>query len=151
MTTVYNEARDQIFELFNIAWLETEAIVSYVPEVRWQGKEVGDVPDGSKFWCRVSTQSVFERQSTLSNAAGEPGKKHYNSSGLVFVQLFAPKEIDTSYEQAQLLARIARDAFRGKTTIGKVWFRNVRINNLEPEELFYRFNIVAEYEYDEVG
>jgi|SRR5688572_14082970 len=152
MTVRYDEARDEMFALFKAAWdANTTAIAGYVPEVRWQGKELTTKPDRSKYWARVSLQSVLEQQATLSNCVIEPGKKKYESAGLIFVQVFAPKAIATAYDTLQKLAIVARDAYRGKTTPGNVWFRNVRINTLEPEELFYRLNVVGEYEFDEIG
>jgi hypothetical protein len=152
MTLEYDQARDEMFALFNVAWQANAGeIVSPVPEVRWQGKEVPTKPDRTKFWARVSIQSVIEQQATLSNCVIEPGKKKYESAGLVFVQLFGPKIVATAYDDLQKLAKVARNAFRGKTTVGNVWFRNVRINTLNPEELFYRLNVVAEYEFDEIG
>jgi len=152
MTVGYSEARNQMFALFKAAWdAGSAAIVGYVPEVRWQDNELADKPQSGKHWCRASTQSVIERQATLSDCVGEPGKKRYESAGLVFVQLFAPKSVANASEKAQQLAVIARNAFRGKSTAGGIWFYNVRINNLAAENLFYRFNVVAEYEYDEIG
>jgi len=151
MTAVYNEARDQMFALFEAAWqANAPAIATYEPEIRWQGRERQEVPASDQFWCRVSAQSVSETQSTLSDCVEEPGRKRYTSSGLIFVQLFGPKE-EEDYEKLEQLAIVARNAFRGKTTPGKVWFRNARINTIPEEVDFYRLNAVAEYEYDEVG
>lgn len=152
MTLEYDAARDEMFALFNAAWqANSAAVVGYVPEVRWQGRETTEKPDRSKFWARVSLQSVGEGQATLSNCVIEPGKKKYESFGLIFVQLFGPKSRATAYDDLQKLAMLARDAYRGKTTPGNVWFRNVRINTLQPEELFYRLNVIGEYEFDEIG
>lgn len=152
MTIEFDLAGDEIFALFNTAWnANTTAIVGYVPEVRWQGKEVSTKPPSGKFWARLSLQNLIEEQRTLSNCVGEPGKKHYTSSGLVFIQMFAPKETLNAFYKCKQLAKVARNAFRGKTTPGKIWFRNVRINELNPEELFYRINVAAEYEFDEIG
>lgn len=152
MTTTYSEARNQINELFAAAWkANTAAIAGYVPNIEWQGVQPRDKPESSKYWARVSVQSVFEEQTTLSTCEGRPGQKRYTASGLVFVQLFCPKSIIGSFETGGKLAQVAKKAFRGKTTPGKVWFRNCRINELEPEALFYRFNVVTEFEYDELG
>lgn len=149
MTTNYVDAIDQMFSLFNSAWnAETMAIVGYVPDVRWPGVEEPGTPDASKYWARVSQQTVIEEQSTISD---DNGKRRYTASGLIFVQLFCPKSEAAAMENGRKLAIIARNSFRGKTTSGKVWFRNARINELAPEESAYRFNVVAEYEYDEVS
>lgn len=148
----FDDVNDEINSLFFSAWnAGSAAIVGYVPEMRWQGVQYRDLPDGSKFWGRLSKQTVFEEQASLSNCEGLPGKKKYTASGLVFLQLFCPKSNTQAFELGQQLAKLGRNAFRGKTTPGKIWFRNVRINELDPEELYERFNVVTEFEYDELG
>lgn len=148
----YNLAVDEMSALFKNAWnAGTTMIAGYVPEVRWLGNEIAVKPPSGKYWARFSTQNLTEEQATLSNCVEAPGSKHYTSSGLVFIQLFAPKSVNGSFTVLRLLAILARSAFRGKTTPGKVWFRNVRINEISPENEFYRINVVAEYEFDEVG
>lgn len=145
----YEDAIDEMFEAFNVAWLaNSAAVASYVPEVRWPGVEEPETPDASKFWVRVSQQTVSEEQSTLRN---DESVQRYTADGLLFVQLFCPKSDAESMAKGRKLAVIARNAFRGKTTSGKVWFRNARINEIPPEDKFYRFNVVTEYEYDENG
>lgn len=151
MTTTYAEAKDAMFGLFASAWTAATAVVGYAPEVRWQGVEESAAPDMSKYWARVSKQTVVERQASLSNDVGIPGKKRYTTSGLIFAQVFAPRGDSRAQERGEALAVIARNAFRGHTAGDAVWFRNARINELPPEELALRFNVVAEYEYDELG
>ena len=143
----YEDAVSEMFAQFNNKWeSEASGIVGYTPDVRWPGVSEGDVPV-NKFWCRVSQQTVDEYQTGLSN--GENNR--YTTIGLIFVQLFCPRTVDSSYWNGRKLAKIARNAFRGHTTENKVWFRNARINELDPENAFYRFNIIAEYEYDQIG
>lgn len=148
----FDEVADEINALFLEAWTQgSPAIVGSVPEIRWQGVQERDIPEPSKFWCRVSRQTVTEEQATLSTCEGRPGQKKYTASGLVFVQIFCPKSNQQAFELGQKLAKVARNAFRGKSTPGGIWFRNVRINELSPEELYERLNVVAEFEYDELG
>lgn len=152
MTTTYADAIDAMFAKFRTAWIAaTAAIVAYVPEVRWPGVENPALPSTDVYWARVSQQTVIERQTTLSNDVGEPGKKRYTTSGLIFVQIFCPKSDSRAMERGRALAVVARNAFRGHTASGVVWFRNAHVNELPPEELALRFNVVAEYEYDELG
>ena len=153
MTTTYSNAIDEINAAFWQDWnsAKSSSVVGYVPDIRWQNVEEASTPDGSKFWGRVSTQTVFEEQTTLSTCEGAPGQKRYTSSGLVFVQIFCPKSNAQANEFGKKLSEVARSSFRGKSTPGNVWFRNVRINELPPEDLFYRFNVVAEFEYDELA
>lgn len=148
----FDDTRDEINTLFSTAWsAKSAAVVGYIPEIRWQGVQYRSTPDGSKFWVRLSKQTIFEEQATFSDCVEEPGKKRYTASGLIFVQLFCPKSETRSFKLGERLSKIARNAFRGKTTPGKIWFRNVRINEIDPEELYNRFNVVAEFEYDELG
>lgn len=148
----YTQAGDEINTQFLTAWnAHSSAIVGYVPEIRWQNVQNRPLPDGSKFWVRVSKDTVFEQQATLSVCEGLPGQRKYTANGLVFVQLFMPKSNHQAFELGQQLAVIARNAFRGKSTPGNIWFRNVRINEVQPEELYFRINVISQFEYDELG
>ena len=151
MPTTYTAAVDTMFALFKAAWdAETTAIVGYVPEVRWQNVPEKTKPDPDKFWARVSQQPVTSRQSSLSNCVGSPQQRRYESSGVLFVQLFFPKSDDEAADKGRRLAVLARAAYRGKT-VGGIEFKNVRINELSPQESWFRANVVAEYEFDELG
>lgn len=147
--TEYEEAIDEMFALFNIAWQAgTSSIVSYIPEIQWPGVEPAVKQDASKYWCRVSQRTVSEEQSCLKNSEGVTT---YTAEGNVFIQLFCPRSDSQSMQLGRKLAVVARNAFRGKTTSGKVWFRNCRIKELDPEEKYNRFNVVCDYQYDEQG
>lgn len=151
MTTNYESARDEMFALLNVAWQAgASAIVGYTPEIRWQGITKEGKVDVSKYWARVSIESVDGEQTTLSDCAGALGQKRYTDYGLVFVQLFAPIEAQQSQLKLGRLGMLARNAYRGVSTDGKVWFRNARIKTIPDELEFHRLNIVAEYQYDEL-
>lgn len=148
MTATYPQAIDEMYGLFNAAWTAgAPAIVGYLPEVRWSGVEKEGAPETKKYWCRVSSQTVIERQITFRNGTD----KRYQTDGLLFVQIFAPMSDAKSMENLRSLAVVARNAFRGKTTSSMIWFRNVRINEFGPDSKAYRCNVVAEYQYDEIG
>lgn len=152
MPIEYDAAQDEMKSQFWQAWTaDTSAIVGYVPEVRWANNEEPTKPANDKFWLRLSLLNAKESQSTLSNCEGAPGKKRYTAAGLVYMQLFCPKSTVNADQLGQQLSKVARNAYRGKKTAGGIWFRNVRIVPTIPEELFYRFNIIAEYTYDEIG
>lgn len=153
MTTVYPQAVEEINRLFTVAWnANSPAAVGLAeaPEIRYNNLVYANPPPKTKYWCRISTQVISEEQATLSNCVVAPGQKHYQVEGLVFVQIFAPMVADAS-SKLRLLAVVARNAFRGKEGVGRIWFRNVRINELKPEESFYRTNIVGEFEFNEIG
>lgn len=148
--TTYSDAVDSMFAQFVATWeIESSPVVGYVPEIRWQGKEKTEIPDKTLFWIRLSTQLVLERQSSLSTDVTGPGKRQYESSGLIFVQLFCPKTTINALYLGRLLAQLARNVFRRQNA--NVTYRNARINdNLESEQDFHRINVVAEFEFNEI-
>lgn len=149
---VYDEAVYEIYNQFNEIWIdESAAIVGYIPEVRWPGIPEPAKPPQDKFWIRFTQRNVIEQQATLSNCVTEPFKRRYENSGFIVIQLFCPRSKDTSMHLGRNLAKLARSAYRGKTTAGGIVFRNVTIVELDPEELFYRFNVKSEYEFGEIG
>lgn len=152
MTVGYDIAVEEMQTLFNTAWqANSGSVFGYIPAVEWYGREELGTADRAKVWARFSTDNVFEEQATLSTCTGAPFQRRYNGSGLIFVQLFLPKNVTNAVVLGRKLAKVARDAFRGKKTEGGVTFYNARINDVPPEELFYRFNVVIEYDYDELG
>ncbi len=149
----FDAAVKEMEALLNTAWqANSGAVFGYVPDIEWHGKETSGKVDRAKVWARFSTQNVLEDQATLSACVDEPFVRRYNGSGLIFVQLFLPKTVANALIKGRTLAKVARNAYRGKKSDGGITFHNVRINDgLPPEELFYRINVVAEYDYDELG
>jgi len=144
-------AVDEILSQFVTAWPGAVAIVGSEPEVRWPGNENPKKPDGDKFWARVSITPVTEEQTSLSCSVKDEGNRRYTAAGIVFVQLFCPKSVDNAEIIGQRLSQFTKEIYRGKRTPGGIIFRNVRINKPPAEDAWNRFNVVAEYEYDEVG
>jgi hypothetical protein len=147
----YDQYIDAIFAQFLERWTdgEVDALLGYDTDVAWQGLHASK-PDNSKFWVRVSQQTVLERQMTLSDCVGAPGKKRYGTTGLLFVQIFCPIADPRSMELGRKLAIIARSAFRGQS-VSNVTFRHARIQEVAPEQELNRFNVVTEYEYSELA
>lgn len=153
MTIGIQQATDEMFALLNSAWIAgAAAIVGYLPEIKWQGVPERNIPDASQYWARVTKQTVLEGQGSLSDCAGELGQKRYTVTGLLFIQLFLPKCENDCSEIGRQLAVLVRDAYRGQSTPGGVWFRNATINDgIPPEEICERINVVVEFEYDDLG
>jgi hypothetical protein len=156
----YPAAVDAIFNRFNTDWNDGRiaTLLTYQPTLYFQGIE--KAPDFSKLWARISQQTVIERQASLSAYVGAEGKRRYETTGLVFVQLFSPKKAADSFALCRAVATICRDAFRGKyaapidTTLApdnRVTFYNAKISELDSENDSFRFNVSAQYEYDELG
>jgi len=149
MPATYEEAIDQMSAFFKVAWdANTTAIVGYVPEVFWPGVEKENAPDVAKYWARFTQEGVNEEQTTLT---GDAGCQRFTPEGLIVIQVFCPKLDSVSMENGRKLATVGKEAYRGKKTSGGIWFRNVKIKELTPEAKWNRFNVIAEYEYDEIG
>lgn len=145
----YIEAVDELFGIFNDMWEDpaegAEPIVGYVPEVRWPGVEEPDKPNKSKFWTRVSQQTLTDEQSAF---CGE-GSCNFTNEGLLMVELFCPKSTNTGVTKGRELSIIIRNAYRCKNTSSGLWFRSQKITELDPEAHFYRFMVTVEYQFDE--
>lgn len=141
----YEAAIDEIFGQFRLAWIAgAAAICGSVPVVFWPGIEPAD-PPANAIWARVSQQTLEDSQSAFG-AVFEGNKRRYNSAGLVFVQLFLPK-VAQNVDIGRRLAKLARDSFRAQNP--HVTFTNSRIQELQSESGYIRFNTVTEYEFDE--
>ncbi|MCX8665981.1 hypothetical protein J3U11_11250 [Gilliamella sp. B2840] len=145
MTTNYIKAQDEMCSTFKSAWSNSVSILGYEPDIGWKNKAKKTKTLTDKFFCLFSTQTTVEKQATLS---GYNGIKRYRSQGIIIIQIFCPKNEINSDLKGKQLAILTRNAFRKNGC--NVWYRNARINELNQEELFYRFNIIVEYEYDEI-
>lgn len=150
MPITYEEAYDGITNRLIDEWATNAANIVgnpiAAPELRFTGNEVGAIP--KTYFARFTMNPVLEGQSTHRN--GE-GNQRYTAVGNIFLQVFSPRSDERATEYGRKLAVVGRDIFRGKRFASCIWFRNVRINWLDPEEKFLRANVVGEYEYDEVG
>jgi len=150
MPTTSEAAYTTITDEFIAGWdAGTPAIVGTVPEIRFKGLEKGAIPSGH--FCRFSMLPVIEGQSSLRD--GENGQR-YTVQGNIIIQVFAFKGSENAAEAAEYarrLAIVARNIFRGHCFAGGIQFRNVRVQDANEEPKYIRRNVIAEYEYDEIG
>ena len=147
----YDGATSEMYAFFWEAWkLGAPPIVGYLPEIRWMGVPFRELPPSSQFWARASIQTMGTQQATLSTCEGAPYQRKYNTYGLVVIQVFCPRSDTQAAEKGRQLAMVAQEAFQGRATENKIWFRKVRITELPPEELYERFNIIGEFNYDTI-
>jgi hypothetical protein len=149
--TNHIQARDDCARLF------TERFEALNPdvEIRYQGvlfalnKALLPV-DPSKYWVRFSMRSVMSRQAAfVMSDDAEQSPIAYETNGLLFVQVFAPMSAVDGFRKGGLLAQDAQAIFRRAETPAGVVFRNARINELEDDTKSFRWNVIAEYEFDE--
>jgi hypothetical protein len=147
VTTTLPEAYDTITNHVIDVWPTAAAgiMASGVPALFFEGVEQADPP--KDYFVRFSMQPVLEKQATFMN--GED--KRYTMSGVVYLQVYCPRSDERAVERRNLIATVGKKLFRGEALDGCIWFRNVRIQWLDPVASFIRANVVADFEFDEIG
>lgn len=150
MTTTFIAASDEMFARINETInVQSASLLGYPLKVYWPGVVEPAKVDGSKSWARVTRRTVDERQSGFV-ACSFNSKVRYTNSGLIYIQLFGALSEAGSDRKIQLLAEQLKNAFKRKCTGSKIVFRNSKIEPLPAEALFFRYNVVFEFEYDEL-
>lgn len=145
------EARKEIFARVKACWTAgANAIVGYTPEIRWQGIEEGELPGASKFFMRASTTGVTTRQSG-HQCPDDPGGSPvvYDTYGFVTLQIFAPMKGKDNWSKGELLSELGQRMFMASETGGGVWFRNPRIRELNNDGTWFRWNVLADYQFSQ--
>lgn len=152
MPATYQQAIDEMYTILDTSInASSTAIVGYIPTIYWPGDKPVDNVDGSKFWLRVAVQTLLNPQATFSNDVGAANQRRYTSKGILIFQVFCPQSVDSSYVLGQRLAILIRDSYRRVTTPGGVWFSNARIKEIPSEEIFYRFNVIVDFQFDDIS
>jgi hypothetical protein len=140
------DAKNEIFGAVASNWAAVLApIVGTNNELRYFGLKYSSEVPVTKYWGRLSIQTVSEDQETLRNEV-----RRYRSYGLVFVQLFAPINDSQAATKLDQIADALRNLFRHCTAADNVQFSRARIaDNIDPEAAWLRANVVAEFEYNQ--
>lgn len=146
MSISYQEAKDEVFGRANVVLTngDTNALLGYLPDVRWQGVPKANKPDEDKLWARVSSQIVTDAQAALANANGN---RLYEAGGLLYVQLFCPKGNADMPTDGVILAEALQAAYREQSDSSEIWYRNQRILELPETADNYPINVVVEFRY----
>lgn len=133
MTSAAN-AMDDMLSMFTAAWMPRELYYENIPEDRLKTEDP---------FARIMVRHASGVQRTL----GEVGHRMFNRSGVVVVTIYAPQEKGLS--ESIELAKVAVDAYEGKSSPNGVWFRNVRMNEVGRSGNFRLTNVLADFTYDE--
>lgn len=139
------EAEDEIFNVVASKWATIVTPVMPSNELRYYGLKYNTGVPVTKFWGRLSLQTVSEDQDTLRNVV-----RRFRSDGLVFLQLFMPTDHPQGARKLKQLSGELRDLFRHCTAADNVQFSRARVvDNIEPEAAWLKANVVAEFEYNQ--
>lgn len=148
MPTTYDAAYDVLTNtlIAGVVGMGALAGLSADPDLRFEDVEKSEIPKDA--FLRFTMNPVLERQATFRSPEGT---QLYDNQGVFIIQCFVPRKLETCAENIRLLATRVKLLYRGNQLDGCVWARNVRVNKLKPEDNFVRANVVAEYEFEEVG
>jgi hypothetical protein len=74
----------------------------------------------------------------------------YDNLGYITLQIFAPMNSPLAWSKGELLAELGQCMFMAAETSGGIWFRNPRIRTLDNDGSWYRWNVIADYEFSQV-
>ena len=152
MSLTYPQAIDEIFAMFKTAWdAQTTAIVGYIPAVLYPGIESTSVPASGKYFVKADVLPVKERQKTLAVNVDIPTGRRYNNMGIVRFQIMCPLSDVRNAEKGVDLGILVRNAFRGKESPCGIVFHNAVVTPSYPSEVFSKYIVTIEYNFDELA
>lgn len=149
MPADYETATREICRQFQMAWdagADSNGIAVHWPNVRKDIPTARNTPDNATdSWARVTIQHDASRQTTVGHAAGS---RRFRQRGLITVEIRVPT--GRGHSLANKLLKIAADAYRGQTTDNGVSFFNITPREIGNEGPWYRVDLLARFQYDEV-
>lgn len=149
MTTVF-EARDYLYELCTITWSDRGPI-EYEDKPAPPGDENTFPPKLSVPWMRLKMVHETGFQATLTD---KMGLQRFRRTGSFYAQVFHPlgSSLIGPEEGAMMIETALQKPkkVQGVQSEACVQLRNVRLNEVGSDGHWYQFNVVADFEYDEV-
>jgi hypothetical protein len=142
MPTTVQNARDEIYALIQAAWVASGTSAFLVFD-----DMKGLTPDNQNPWARASVRHTSGGEISIS---GGVGKRRYNRTGTLYVNLFA--QPGDGLRALDPLVKIVLDAYEGKTTPSGVWFTKAQVRELGllPSPGYYQLNVLVNFSYDEI-
>lgn len=142
----YAQALDSMFASVK-ATLDASgmSLVGYKPDTRWPGVPIASPPDKTKLWARVSVQIATDGQAALANFQGIT---LYEAMGLLYVQLFCPRNLAASLPNGRLVAIALQATFRSLGATGDIWYRNAKFVELPETDDNYPVTFSTVFEYN---
>lgn len=140
------DAKNEIFGVVASNWGSVlNPIVGTNHEIRYFGLKYSTEVPVTKYWGRLSLQTVSEDQENLRNNV-----RRYRSYGVAMLLLFAPINDSQAATKLDQISDGLRNLFRHCTAADNVQFSRARVvDNIDPEAAWLRANVVAEFEYNQ--
>jgi hypothetical protein len=140
------DAKNEIFGVVASQWATVlTPIVGTNHEIRYFGVKYPTEVAVTKYWGRLSLQTVSEDQENLRNI-----ERRYRSYGIAMLLLFVPINDSQAATKLDQISDGLRNLFRHCTAADNVQFSRARVvDNIDPEAAWLRANVVAEFEYNQ--
>jgi len=141
----FETARTETMRLLNDAWTAGGAESELIP-VKWPNvpSDLDQTQDGvsndAPKWARFTMEY-------LDGGARSIGGGRWEFTGLLTFEIYVPS--GSNDRLALRLAKIATNALRNKTTAGGVTFRNIRPRTVGNDGLWYRVDVLSEFNHIE--
>lgn len=114
-----------------------------------QGLKGFDVLDNDKFFGRISQRTISRGQKTFRTTA----EKRHRTVGALLIQVYGPmsQADQNSFYKCRKLCEALQDLYTDYPKNSAIEFLNVSIEELPNDGKRFRFNVVADYNYDEVS
>lgn len=142
----YVQARKEMQAKAREAWFASYSSVlgatAQNDSFAYDGLEKPNSPSG--FWARIHMTPTIQEQDSF-------GTNIYETQGLIYVEVMAPKSDSSPKEKAIRIAAGMREAFVGSTTDGGVWFRRVIVDeNMGTDGQHIKVQMRAIYQFKEM-
>jgi hypothetical protein len=122
---------------------------AYTPNVFFENNITTERIDNSEHFLRFYSRNLLKRQKSFTGGRNEAVGTRYTTQGLITIEIYFSKSSHEP-EKANALKSVVENCFIQANANCGLWFRNPIIVDLDPDENFFRSNVLAEYEYDSV-
>lgn len=132
----FQDGIDSMLTVFKTAWdlLGYPATYTDIP---------AETPVADTVWARAIVRHATGGQGSLT---GDSGTVKWDRRGVLWIQVFAP--IGAGSVQGLQAAQQLINAYQAER--GPVWYRNIRMNEMGADGAWERFDVKADFEYDDV-
>lgn len=134
MSLTYEQAHDDMQKMINEAWTATGHKIFFesVQEERDEETEP---------FIRVWIRHTSANQRTL----GGEDNRLFERRGFIRIEVYS--RITNGLQESYQLAKVAGDAYEGRSSDNGVWFRRVRISEMGKDGIFNRIDVIVDFEY----
>lgn len=148
MTATLEQARDDLLGMVQTFWDgEATAPAKLLFEEKGGSRPIErDANNNVLPWARANVRHSYGFQSALSNSGG---RHRYTELGMLTIELWFPA--GKGHREMDPFAQLLVNDLRGTRTENGVILRNVRPMEMGQDGIWFRTNVLADFEYDQVA